>query len=453
MSPDFLKKCKIEFSSRGINFKNSHILVAVSGGVDSMVLLHALNSLKHEFNIQISCAHINHNLRPDSNQDQDLVESTCHAMGISVNVKKLNPASIKQGQSIEEWGRVNRYSFLKQTLTGINADYIVTAHHANDQAETLLMHLSEGSGPLGLSGISKMNDSIIRPFLNIKKDTILQYAVDNNISFRDDITNLNLNHPRNYIRSKVIKSLEVAYPNAVHQFQSSADIFSKYNQTMDFFIQNAMSSLDLNISKNITVIKKDELKLYPLLAQSMIIKKISNNDNMKWRKHNWKELDSFLQSDKTGSIMSFPNHYQILNDRDEWKVREKNGSLGDDCDISIGITYENELFTIQLKETDSLSYFSNSSSNETIDAKMIEGKKLKVRPWIPSDQFQPLGMNGTQKLSDFFINRKLDRFEKDQQYVLTADNEIMWICGRQISHKVRIRPTTTKAINLKFNWK
>jgi len=84
---------------------------------------------------------------------------------------------------------------------------------------------------------------------------------------------------------------------------------------------------------------------------------------------------------------------------------------------------------------------------------MIEGKKLKVRPWIPSDQFQPLGMNGTQKLSDFFINRKLDRFEKDQQYVLTADNEIMWICGRQISHKVRIRPTTTKAINLKFNWK
>jgi tRNA(Ile)-lysidine synthase len=222
---------------------------------------------------------------------------------------------------------------------------------------------------------------------------------------------------------------------------------------MDFFIHNAISSLGINKNNKIIAINKNALAKYPLLAQSMIIKIISNNKDKKWRKHHWKELDLFLQSHKTGALLSFPNNYQILNDRDEWKIREINTSLGDECDISIGNTFENELFSIQLKETKAISFISNPSSIETIDANTIAGKKLKVRPWTPSDHFQPLGMNGTQKLSDYFINQKMDRFEKDQQYVLTADNEIIWICGKKISHKVRIRSTTMEAINLKFHWK
>ena len=453
MLPNLLEKCRIEFNSTEINLKNSHIILAVSGGVDSMVLLHVLNSLKHDLNITLTCAHINHNLRHDSVQDQTLVKLTCQTMGIPLIVKDLKPSTVKRGQSIEEWGRVNRYSFLKQTLEKLNGDYIVTAHHANDQAETILMHLSEGSGPLGLSGISKKSEFIIRPLLNVTKDLIFDYADENNISFRNDVTNLNLNHPRNYIRSKVINPLKDMYPNVISQFQSSADLFSKYNQTMDFFIHNAISSLGINKNNKIIAINKNALAKYPLLAQSMIIKIISNNKDKKWRKHHWKELDLFLQSHKTGALLSFPNNYQILNDRDEWKIREINTSLGDECDISIGNTFENELFSIQLKETKAISFISNPSSIETIDANTIAGKKLKVRPWTPSDHFQPLGMNGTQKLSDYFINQKMDRFEKDQQYVLTADNEIIWICGKKISHKVRIRSTTMEAINLKFHWK
>ena len=304
-----------------------------------------------------------------------------------------------------------------------------------------------------MSGISKKSEFIIRPLLNVTKDLIFDYADENNISFRNDVTNLNLNHPRNYIRSKVINPLKDMYPNVISQFQSSADLFSKYNQTMDFFIHNAISSLGINKNNKIIAINKNALAKYPLLAQSMIIKIISNNKDKKWRKHHWKELDLFLQSHKTGALLSFPNNYQILNDRDEWKIREINTSLGDECDISIGNTFENELFSIQLKETKAISFISNPSSIETIDANTIAGKKLKVRPWTPSDHFQPLGMNGTQKLSDYFINQKMDRFEKDQQYVLTADNEIIWICGKKISHKVRIRSTTMEAINLKFHWK
>jgi len=452
MSIDLLEKCRSDFISSEYNLENSHILVAVSGGVDSMVLLHIFNSLKYDLNITLTCAHINHNLRSDSIEDQFLVESTCQEYGIPLLSCALNPSEIEQGESIEEWGRNNRYSFLKQSLKEINANYIVTAHHANDQAETLLMHLSEGAGPLGLGGIAKKSGNIVRPFLHATKNMIYEYATKHHIIFREDLTNLNLNHPRNYIRSEVLKPMETGFPKTIEQFQSSADLFSKYNQMLNFFIQTAIDELGLQIKDKITIIKKDYLKKYPLLAQSMIVKKISKNEDKSWRKHHWVELESFLKSNKTGAIHFFPNHYELLNDRETFKIRKRETYVKEEASISIGKTYENELFSILLKETGSMTLFPDSR-NETIDAYSVAGKKLLVRPWTSSDYFQPLGMDGTQKVSDFLINRKIDRFEKEKQFVLTADGEIMWVCGKQISHKARIKPTTKKAVNLIFNWK
>jgi tRNA(Ile)-lysidine synthase len=239
----------------------------------------------------------------------------------------------------------------------------------------------------------------------------------------------------------------------VSQFQTSAQLFSKHNETLDFFIQNSISQLDIDCDSDFVILDKKSLGKFPLLAQSMIIRHLAQNNEIMWRKHHWVDLELFLSKDKTGAILNLPNGAQILDNRLQLKIRIKKHIALNAIDISLGEKVDNKSFSVQIKPLETIPVKKHNSNLEFIDAKAIKGKALKIRPWIFGDRFQPLGMMGTQKMSDFLGKRKVDQFEKETQCVMTADDNIIWVCGRQISHKARIKSSTKKAVSLQFNWK
>ncbi len=442
-----------KFFSSIDNVERSKFILSISGGVDSMVLLNLLSSIKKVKKNAIYCVHINHHLRIDSDQDEQLVKSVCKERDVPLAIYHLDPSKKKDGQSIEEWGRDRRYKILEKVRQEQKAHYILTAHHANDQAETILMHLSQGAGPNGLSGISQSENHILRPLLEIPKNEIIQYAKDYNIEFRDDFTNHDIKHPRNHVRSKVIPALENVYPNVVSQLERSAKLFAQYDGMVNYFVNNELKNINIIDVYGVKTISKRSIQHLPMIAQIMIIRKISDTISLKWRKHHWEECEHFLSHGETGHIYQLASDVEILNDRDHWKIRDCKSNYSIKSSVEIGSQVDYDNFSLSIKTSVKKPILNQNPNHEIIDASAILGKKLEIRNWAPSDIFQPLGMTGKQKVSDFLINRKVDRFEKDRQCVLTADNEIVWVCGRQISHNARITSNTQNTINLKIDWK
>ena len=236
ISLDFFSK---KFDKHLKNFSklkiNDKVLIAVSGGMDSMALFALCNSLDR-FNIAI--AHINHCLRNDSEKDLDFVKSIAETSGIPFYFRNLNPAQISDGESIESWARKNRYKKLNHIASEVGAKWIMTAHHGNDQAETVLLNLSRHSGISGLRGIGKQNHNLLRPLLPFSKKQIKNFVLRMNIPYISDPTNDNLNIPRNFLRKKILKPWIDFDPHLKESFHYS------------LFAKKIIQNLNKYLSKN-----------------------------------------------------------------------------------------------------------------------------------------------------------------------------------------------------------
>ena len=176
---------------------SQQIIIAVSGGKDSMTLLYSMRRIADRLNVKIKAVHLNHHLRGNSNNDQILVEKFCKQLKIDLTVDHLDPDTKRKGESPEAWARDHRYASLERIRKEIGADWIFTAHHGNDQIETILFHLSQGTGISGLRGIHDNQGHILRPMLCFSSSDIDQYAAEMNIPWVDDSSNLDESVPRN----------------------------------------------------------------------------------------------------------------------------------------------------------------------------------------------------------------------------------------------------------------
>lgn len=223
-----VSKIKDFFSKYSIN--NCRIAVAFSGGTDSTALFHLLFEIKNEFNIQLSAIHINHHLRnEDSNEDQIFVENLCKPHNVELFVKDLYISNNLSG--LEEMARNGRYKFFEQIRKEENIKFIATAHTANDQAETLIFRLIRKTGTKGAAGILNFReDGIIRPILNVTRNEILQYLTKNNFSWREDKSNFDIKFNRNRIRHNVIPELEKINPSATLHLAQFCEVMRNFNK-------------------------------------------------------------------------------------------------------------------------------------------------------------------------------------------------------------------------------
>lgn len=432
------------------DYQTAHFLLAVSGGLDSSVMTH----LFYDAQISFDIAHCNFHLRgDDSNLDMYFVQ---HQMMESfgrvghtepkIHIREFDTfkEQLNSGSSIEMIARDLRYDWFRELAA--DYDYICTAHHANDNAETLFLNLVRGTGYKGLNAIPELNQVFIRPLLNFSSKEIKQYADKNQIPFRVDLSNHSDEFHRNKIRNRVIPILEEINPNLISTISRNIRLFNTqygfYQQQMDQKCANLLIQRQNHFTIDIeNLLKEDhaELILYELLAPFQF--------NFATVEQIFKHLSG--ESGKT----FHSDQYTLIKDRSQLILFQNNESL---TATPIKIDTPNDFKKVGL-EYQVIEYASSISflKDPTIAYFDFETIKfpLLLRSWQEGDDFHPFGMKGRKKLSDFFTNLKLNLFQKQQVKILSEysnSEQILWVIGFRSDDRYKVNPKTKKILVLKI---
>ena len=434
------------------NKKNDKFILSVSGGSDSVLLLYLFIKYFNGGQDKIIISHVNHHLRNDSDIDESFVSILGEKLNIETHIKNLNPKMMPKGDSVESWARKGRYDSLNNIMKETGADWIVTAHHANDQAETILMNISQKAGLFGLGGMKEVNNKIIRPLLPFSKDYLMDIIEKYSIPYIMDSSNNNINYKRNFIRNVVINPWEKNNPDLIKAITTTAENFKEWQWSMIYFIKKFIDRYSLKNNDGSYLVEKEELKELPSLAKVCVFQLLTNSIGQ-LRKYDIENIKNFFDKDIVGNIYRTKNDYTILNDRKFIIIKQNKVKENKYIELAIGEKYNFYGYDYMINDYSEDLSFSEDPNDEYIDLNKVENKKLALRFWKSGDKFKPLGMSGKQKISDYLINNKVNYFEKDYQTVLTADDKIIWVCGQRIDDSVKINKATKNIIrvNRKFN--
>ncbi len=410
---------------------HAHYLLAVSGGKDSTALTH----LFQHHALSFEMAHCNFHLRgEDSDRDEQFVQELAAQLGCPLHVKSFNTLTAQKnsGKSVEMVAREQRYEWFSTLCP--EADYVVTAHHADDNAETLLLNLSRGTGLKGLTGIPARNGRILRPLLPFTSEEILQYLSENHIPFRTDQTNFSTQYHRNKIRHEVMPVLRDINPEITSTLCHNIAVL---NQQYHFYL----SEIQRNLSE--IVIKKDD-KLYisckKLLATNYA--ELLLYEALKEYNFTASQVKDIIKNlgGISGKTFLSSTHI-ILKDRDFLIVKNREEEEFPHTPCRNLEELEALGFEIELLSMQQPPQFPAPKHTIYIDAAKMEFPVL-VRAWEEGDTFIPFGMNGKQKVSDLFNNLKINRLKKKQIPILLIGDQIAWVVGIRADHRFRITTQT-----------
>jgi tRNA(Ile)-lysidine synthase len=411
--------------------KKDNLLIAVSGGADSTVLC----ELCKQANVDFAIAHCNFQLRgEESTRDENFVHTLAEKYNVPIFVAHYETAAYaeKEKLSIQEAARALRYSFFRNLISKHTFNAVLTAHHADDNVETVLMNFLKGTGVKGMRGILPKHENIIRPLLFATRKEIEQFAKDNNIDFVDDSSNKKNDYTRNYVRNELLPAVEKVYKevskNITQNIERFADVEYLYNESISKIKKNLIEKRGKEIY--IPVLKLAKTK--PL--QTVIYEIIKEYNFTSSQVH---EVEKLLIAD-SGKYITSPSH-RILKNRN-WLIISSIVTEAEN-DIHLiepsckEIIFQNRKLTIEkLNEIDKIDRNPNVAC---IDATDIH-YPLMLRKWKQGDYFYPLGMNKKKKLSRFFIDLKLSIVEKEKVWVLESDKKIIWVVGYRIDDRFKV---------------
>ncbi|KAA9037742.1 tRNA lysidine(34) synthetase TilS [Ginsengibacter hankyongi] len=466
----FLQKFIDKIQKENLFQKKDQLLLAVSGGIDSIVLCELCSQAGFEFKI----AHCNFQLRgEESERDEAFVKSLGERYSTEIFIKKFDTEKYAEEKkiSIQVAARELRYEWFEELIASTTGKlepttkkfsetsnnkhrtlYILTAHHANDNIETLLMNFFKGTGIKGLQGIPVKQRKIIRPLLFAKRGEILAFSKVNSLSFVEDSSNLSDKYTRNYFRNQLIPSIRKVFPevedNLLHAIERFKEIGMLYEQAIQLHKKKLLEYKEHEI--HIPVLKL--LKSIPLKT---IIYEIIKEYG--FTAHQTDDVLHLLKSESGKYISS--SMYKIIKDR-KWIIISPHNSL-QAATILIDkndnkIVFENgELEISKFVKSDTI--LSTESSIATLDAKDII-YPLLLRKWKQGDYFYPLGTKnlpagrpGKKKLSRFFIDQKLSLTEKEKIWVIESNKRIIWVVGKRIDDRFKITGSTTNVLKISFN--
>ncbi|MDG1475894.1 MAG: tRNA lysidine(34) synthetase TilS [Vicingaceae bacterium] len=413
------------------------VLLTVSGGKDSMLMLHLFEAA----NLVFGVAHCNFQLRgEEANKDELFVREYCLEKNITFHstLFETEKFAAENNISIQMAARDLRYSWFEKIRKENGYKYIGTAHHNNDVAETMLINLTKGTGLAGLHGISNKRDAIIRPLLCFDVTEIENYMKENELPFRQDESNTNTKYTRNLIRHNIIPELEKINPSLIETLTTSADQFSELEIILNQKIEEEKSRLFIEDNEGIKIRIELLKKLNPLKTYLYYL--------LKPFKFNITDVIDIIKGldGESGKTYNSTTH-QIIKDRTHLflgKLEQKNIE-------SIEMKSIKELpFDYQLLENTSDFKINKSTDFGCFDADLL-GFPMQLRTWRNGDYFCPLGMKGNKKVSDFLIDNKISLAEKNCVKVLCFNNEIIWLVGHRISEKCKITSATKRILILK----
>jgi len=429
------------------------ILVALSGGADSVFLLEFLLKYKKRFNIDIAAFHLNHNLRgKEANIDEQFCKNLTAQKRIpffstSKNVKLF---AKRNRMSLEEAGRELRYGELLKIAKTHNYTKIATAHNADDNSETVLLNLIKGTGIKGLSGIPERREKIIRPILVLSKMEILDYLHNKKINYRTDSTNFENDYQRNYLRNEIIPlikdKLNPQFDSAVFR---TSDIIRGYTSLIDEQINNAIEKIvtykQQKLIINLKQLEETDVRLYGDVLRKTARKYFKEEFESK----NISDLIKLIKA-QTGMEIMFSNRIVAVKERDSIIIYLKKREMKNVKQVEIKIGDEKQVegksISISTINRNKLS-FNSSTNKEYISADKIKSTFI-LRRWKDGDRFCPLGMKNSKKLSDFLTEQKVRSSEKKEQLVLSNAGKIVWVVGIRIDERYKISAKTKKVLEL-----
>ncbi|MFA5326965.1 MAG: tRNA lysidine(34) synthetase TilS [Prolixibacteraceae bacterium] len=419
------------------------ILLAVSGGADSMLMLHLFASA----GFSVGIAHCNFGLRgAESDGDEQLVAEYCDQHNLAFYVKRFNTEeyALQEGISIEMAARDLRYNWFNQLLGQHEFDFLATAHHQDDVIETFLINLSRGSGIKGLSGIQAKSGRIIRPMLFTNREEILDYCEKMKISFRNDSSNLDTIYKRNLIRQEILPLMEQINP----AFRKNAlKTIDNLNETGQLF-QQRMSEI------RATVYSEDEQgamihidKLLTLSPIRTILFELIRDFGFQAE-----QIDDIADSlTKESGRKFFSGAYRLVKDREYLLISpfsakpDKVFYLDENCEK---INFPLPLILERFDRTRDFRFSTHAHVVDLDFDRLVF--PLIIRHWQEGEYFKPLGMSGLKKISDYFIDEKYSIPEKENAWILASGNQVVWIVGKRLDDRFKITAKTKKILRIKL---
>ncbi len=438
--------------------KGDKVLVAVSGGADSVFLLSFLLKFKNRFKIDVAAFHLNHKLRGKAAvQDEKFCIGFCAKNNIKLVCvsKDVKAYAKKLKLSIEEAGREVRYFELSNAAQKMKCTKIATAHSASDNVETVLLNFVKGAGIRGLSGIPIKRNNIIRPILCLSAEEIRKYLVENKIPFRVDSSNLDSDYERNFLRNEIIPKLKQRLnPRLEEKISNTSKIISEINSFIEKQIEQIISKAVKFDGKELRVNLKLTSKLDKSLLSIFLKSVIGNTFDTELSSENIFGLLKLINS-QTGNSVNLKEKLIASKERNELVIGHKLSSRTNNAikKIKVGqkVRVGDKIFSSTQVDRKMVK-FTQDKSVEFISGDGL-GNVFELRKWKAGDKFQPIGLKGTKKISDFLSDEKTSSINKKEFLVLTNSGKIVWVIELRIDEKFKVTSETKKILKLRITEK
>ncbi|WP_242205778.1 tRNA lysidine(34) synthetase TilS [Aestuariivivens insulae] len=434
-----LETFKNHINSRLPFLNDGKLLIAISGGVDSVVLTH----LCYKMGLNIALAHCNFNLRGDeSDLDESFVLDLAEDLDVEVFVESFDTETYAKAQklSIQMAARELRYNWFTELAEQLHFNYILTAHHADDNLETFLINFTRGTGLEGLTGIPEVNDKFVRPLLPFSEDDIVDFAKSHNIKWRDDSSNKSVKYLRNKLRHEVVPILKTINPSLLQSFQTTLDNLNASSNIIKDSIETFLNNTMERLGGNVMAFKVSEFKKLdnPKAYLYEVFKSYGFTE--------WEDVTHLLDAE-TGKYVLSKTH-RLIKNRTHLLLSEINKGEREAVLVLEQLSaVETPLGTLRFTEVDTIS---ETNANCIYVDKALLQFPLKLRKKKEGEYFYPLGMTGRKKLSKYFKDEKLSLLDKENAWLLCTEDAIVWVVGRRADNRFRVTDHTKHILKIEL---
>lgn len=443
---------------------DDHIVVGVSGGGDSVALLQVLNALKERWRLKLTVAHLDHMIRAEASREEaKFVKDLAKEMDIQCVSEERDVLSHKtaKGLSLQEAAREVRYKFFLDVFKGVHADKIALGHNADDQAETVLMWFIRGAALKGLSGIPPLREGIfIRPLIEIARKDIEKYLNNRRIKYVPDVSVFERHYLRNKIRHNLLPLLQQEYnPRIVKTITRTADLLRLDNEILEKEVQDAVNKVLVREDDKFCC-SIDMLKQYPLSLHGRIIRRIICDLKGHTKGLSFKNIEAvcgLLYKKGPSKLVQLPGRWSVWREYGNLVFTGKEAAKG-----SYRYSFKGLPESVKVDKTGRQIFFrveKFEGKNSILQGKdknveFLNYEKIKfplvVRSLLPGDRFYPLGLGGSKKLKDFFIDSKVSVRERYNVPVIVSRDRIACVCGFRIDERFKLQPDTKEVLKVWF---